>query len=63
VGGIARAHGEDFKRQHALTAAQRNVLRAVSACSAAGHLLIAGPRRRRLLELRAAAMPVSAVED
>ena len=32
VGGIARAHGEDFKRQHALTEAQRKVLRAVSAC-------------------------------
>lgn len=35
----------------------------VGLCSAAGHLLIAGPRRRRLLELRAAAMPVSAAED
>jgi hypothetical protein len=32
VGGIARAHGEDFKRRHALTEAQRKVLRAVSAC-------------------------------
>lgn len=32
VGGIARAHGEDFKRQHALTEAQRKVLRAISAC-------------------------------
>lgn len=32
VGGIARAHGEAFKRQHALTEAQRKVLRAVSAC-------------------------------
>ena len=32
VGAIARAHGEDFKRQHALTEAQRKVLRAVSAC-------------------------------
>lgn len=32
MGAIARAHGEDFKRQHALTEAQRKVLRAVSAC-------------------------------
>ena len=32
VGGIARAHGEAFQRQHALTEAQRKVLRAVSAC-------------------------------
>jgi hypothetical protein len=32
VGEIARAHGEAFKRQHALTEAQRKVLRAVSAC-------------------------------
>ncbi len=32
VGGIARAHGEAFKRQHALTEAQRKVLRDVSAC-------------------------------
>jgi hypothetical protein len=32
VGGIARAHGEAFKRQHALTEAQRKVLRAISAC-------------------------------
>ena len=32
VGAIARAHGEAFKRQHALTEAQRKVLRAVSAC-------------------------------
>jgi hypothetical protein len=32
VGDIARAHGEDFKRQHALTEAQRKVLRAISAC-------------------------------
>ena len=32
VGGIARAHGESFKKQHALTEAQRKVLRAVSAC-------------------------------
>lgn len=32
VGAIARAHGEDFKRQHALTEAQRKVLRAISAC-------------------------------
>jgi len=36
---------------------------AVGAASAAGHLLIAGPRRRRLVELRAAAVPVSAGED
>ena len=32
VGAIARAHGEDFKRQHALTEAQRKVLRDVTAC-------------------------------
>jgi hypothetical protein len=32
VGAIARAHGEDFKRQHALTEAQRKVLRALCAC-------------------------------
>lgn len=32
VGAIARAHGEAFKSQHALTEAQRKVLRAVSAC-------------------------------
>jgi len=32
VGAIARRHGEDFKRQHALTEAQRKVLRAVAAC-------------------------------
>ena len=32
VGAIARAHGEAFKRQHALTEAQRKVLRAVSTC-------------------------------
>jgi hypothetical protein len=32
VGGIARAHGEEFKRQHALTEAQRKVLRAVASC-------------------------------
>ena len=32
VGAIARAHGEAFKRQHALSEAQRKVLRAVSAC-------------------------------
>jgi hypothetical protein len=32
VGAIARAHGEDFKKRHALTEAQRKVLRAVSAC-------------------------------
>jgi hypothetical protein len=32
VGGIARAHGEDFKGQHALTEAQRKVLRDISAC-------------------------------
>lgn len=32
VGAIARAHGEDFKRQHALTEAQRKVLRDISAC-------------------------------
>jgi hypothetical protein len=32
VGAIARAHGEAFKKQHALTEAQRKVLRAVSAC-------------------------------
>lgn len=32
VGAIARAHGESFKRQHALTEAQRRVLRAISAC-------------------------------
>ena len=32
VGEIARAHGEDFKRQHALSEAQRKVLRDISAC-------------------------------
>lgn len=32
LGAIARAHGEAFKKQHALTEAQRKVLRAVSAC-------------------------------
>ena len=32
VGEIARAHGDAFKSQHALTEAQRKVLRAVSAC-------------------------------
>ena len=32
VGEIARAHGEAFKRQHALTEAQRKVLRAISVC-------------------------------
>lgn len=32
VGEIARAHGEAFKRQHALTEAQRKVLRDVCAC-------------------------------
>ena len=32
LGAIARRHGEDFKRQHALTEAQRKVLRAVAAC-------------------------------
>lgn len=32
VGAIARAHGEAFKRQHALSEAQRKVLRAVAAC-------------------------------
>jgi hypothetical protein len=32
VGAIARAHAEAFKRQHALTEAQRKVLRAVAAC-------------------------------
>jgi len=32
VGEIARAHGEAFKKQHALTEAQRKVLRDVSAC-------------------------------
>jgi hypothetical protein len=32
VGDIARAHGEDFKKQHALTEAQRKVLRAVATC-------------------------------
>jgi MFS family permease len=36
---------------------------AVGMAGAAGHLLIAGARRRRLVELRAAAVPVSAVED
>jgi len=35
----------------------------VGLCSAGGHLLIAGSRRRRLVELRAAALPVSALED
>lgn len=32
VGAIARTHGEEFKRQHALTEAQRKVLRAISTC-------------------------------
>jgi hypothetical protein len=32
VGEIARTHGEAFKRQHALTEAQRKVLRDISAC-------------------------------
>ena len=32
VGVIARAHGEGFKKQHALTEAQRKVLRDISAC-------------------------------
>ncbi|HZY03104.1 MAG TPA: IS91 family transposase [Anaeromyxobacteraceae bacterium] len=32
MGAIARAHGEAFKKRHALTEAQRKVLRAVSAC-------------------------------
>lgn len=32
VGAIARTYGEAFKRQHALTEAQRKVLRAVAAC-------------------------------
>ena len=32
LGAIARAHGEEFKKQHALTEAQRKVLRDVSAC-------------------------------
>ncbi|MER2561744.1 MAG: IS91 family transposase [Myxococcaceae bacterium] len=32
VGAIARAHGEALKRQHALTEAQRKVLRDVAAC-------------------------------
>lgn len=32
VGAIARTHGEAFKRQHALTEAQRRVLRAVASC-------------------------------
>lgn len=32
VGAIARAHGEAFKSQHALTEAQRKVLNAISAC-------------------------------
>jgi hypothetical protein len=32
VGAIARAHAEDFKRQHALNEAQRKVLRALMAC-------------------------------
>ena len=32
VGEIARAHGEAFKSEHALTEAQRKVLRAVAAC-------------------------------
>jgi hypothetical protein len=32
VGAIARAHGDAFKRQHALNEAQRKVLRAVAAC-------------------------------
>jgi MFS family permease len=35
----------------------------VGLVSATGHLLIAGPRRKRLVELRAAALPVSAGED
>ena len=32
VGAIARIHGESFTRQHALTEAQRKVLRAIAAC-------------------------------
>ena len=32
VGDIARTHGEAFKKQHALSEAQRKVLRAISAC-------------------------------
>lgn len=32
MGEIARAHGEAFKKQHALTEAQRKVLRDISAC-------------------------------
>ena len=32
VGAIARAHGEAFESQHALTEAQRKVLNAISAC-------------------------------
>ncbi|MBK7097774.1 MAG: IS91 family transposase [Sphingobacteriales bacterium] len=32
MGDIARAHGDAFKRQHALSEAQRKVLRAISAC-------------------------------
>lgn len=32
VGGIARAHGEALQKQHALTEAQRKVLRDISAC-------------------------------
>ena len=32
VGAVARAHGEAFKRQHALNEAQRKVLHAVAAC-------------------------------
>lgn len=35
VGAIARIHGEAFQKQHALTEAQRKVLRAVSACRTA----------------------------
>jgi len=32
VGAIARAHGEELKRQYALSEAQRKVLQAISAC-------------------------------
>jgi Putative transposase/Transposase zinc-binding domain len=32
VGAIARAHGDDLKKQHALNEAQRKVLRAISVC-------------------------------